>query len=268
MNNAVSKALILTGTMLIVCAGLLRADELSGDKAVDAGREALRGSASYPWYDAQQDELRDLHAKTKRSDDTDTRKTGWEAELPKWKTSTTPRAGVTFPTLASIIQYTALIIFVGLVGVLAYYLVRYFLKEDEGSAAGRSAEIAFDERASDVDRVEQLPFQVRRPDADLLSEARRLYEQQRYDEAIVYLFSYQLVELDRHQHIHLSKGKTNRQYLRELRGESTLRGILHRTMIAFEDVFFGHHSLDRARFEDSWRQLDAFQQALEQGVAA
>jgi hypothetical protein len=254
--------------MLFVLALPLRAQDLTPDRAVEAGREALQESGNYPWYDEQQDGLRDLHAKTKQSDDTDTRKTGWEWETPDYQVNP-PNVNWQFPTVGTIFQYIAIALLAGLVITLVVLLIRYFLKqEDAESSTARSEEVRPEDRAGDVDRVEQLSFQVREPDADLLSEARRLYEAGRYDEAIVYLFSYELVQLDKHQHIHLSKGKTNRQYLRELRQQPELRGILHRTMIAFEDVFFGRHTLEREQFDQSWQQIDVFHAALEQGVPA
>jgi hypothetical protein len=78
------------------------------------------------------------------------------------------------------------------------------------------------------------------------------------------LFSYQLVALDKRHVIHLAKGKTNRQYLRETRSREPLKNLLQRTMISFEDVFFGHHDLSRERFEESWQSLDEFHRHLEQ----
>ena len=41
-------------------------------------------------------------------------------------------------------------------------------------------------------------------------------------------------------------------------------GILENAMIAFEDVFFGHHTLERERFEACWRQVGAFQKEMQQ----
>jgi hypothetical protein len=114
-----------------------------------------------------------------------------------------------------------------------------------------------------VDRVEALPFHLRKPTGDFLSEARRLYEAGNYSEAVIYLYSHLLVQLDRHHVIRLTKGKTNRQYLREVRSRTLLREILDRTMVAFEDVFFGHHALTRERFEECWRRLDEFHGELE-----
>lgn len=246
----------------------LRAQELSGEKAVDAGREALRESARYPWYDSEQDGLRDLHAKEKQAGDTQTRKTGWEWELPDFQTPKSTFRPWQFPTLATILQYAAIGLLSALVITLVVLLIRYFLKEEDEETVIPVSEVQARQRAAEIDRVEQLPFQVRRPDADLLTETTRLYQEGRYNEAIVYLFSYELVQLDKHQRIHLAKGKTNRQYLRELRHDPALRSILHRTMIAFEDVFFGRHELERERFEACWNRLEEFHQALEQEVMA
>jgi len=78
-----------------------------------------------------------------------------------------------------------------------------------------------------------LPFNVRRPEGDFLSEARRLYEQGLYGEAIIYLFSYQLVQLDQHRHIQLSKGKTNPQNPREVKQVPPLNVILQQNLVFF-----------------------------------
>ncbi len=96
----------------------------------------------------------------------------------------------------------------------------------------------------------------------MLAAARRAYEEGDFSTAIVYLFSHQLIELDRHQCIRLAKGKTNRQYLRELAQRADLRMLLSETMVRFERVFFGDQRLDQAAFEDCWRQLPQFQQLV------
>jgi len=257
--------LIIFGCFLawLMPLSVLRAQEVN--PAVEAGRQALRKSADFPWYDPQSDELRDLDAKVRQNDDTDTRKHGWEWQAPQ---VSTPNTRWQFPNLWQVVQYLAMGLLVVLVLGLVVLLLRYFLKqEDELGAPGEAQ--AFDDQRSEIDRVEQLPFVVRRPGGDLLSEARTLYEQGRFGEAMVYLYSYQLVQLDRHRWIHLAKGKTNRQYVREIREEPRLRGILHQSMLAFEDYFFGRHELGRERFERCWQRLDEFHGALEpQGALA
>jgi hypothetical protein len=254
-----SLAIAVFSAALFAFASPLRADD-----SIEAGRKALRDS-TYPWYDSETDSLRDLHAKERKDDDTDTRKTGWEWDVPK--TTTTARTTWSFPTLWQFVQYTAIGLLIALIVALVYLLIRYFLKEEELGSPGLGA-LSLEDQQAEIDRVEQLPFVVRRPGGDLLSEARKLYEQGRYGEAIIYLYSYELVQLDRHHVIHLAKGKTNRQYLREVREQPTLRSVLHGAMIAFEDVFFGHHDLDRQRFEACWQRLDEFHGLLEQGALA
>ena len=168
-----------------------------------------------------------------------------------------------FAAFLEILGWTALLVALLLVG---YLLVRAFLATEVG---GSTAAAATEEglAAGDVDRVESLPFQLKRPQTDLLSEARRHYEAGNYAEAIIYLYSYQLVELDKHQMIRLTKGKTNRQYLWEIRRRGDVFDLLRITMHAFEDVFFGNHPLERRRFESCWNRLGDFQQSLEQAPA-
>jgi hypothetical protein len=136
-------------------------------------------------------------------------------------------------------------------------------QEVEESRAVKVVEVS-----SDVDRVENLPFTLDRPTGDFLDEARRLYDAGRYAEAIIYYYSYLLVQLDRRHVIRLAKGKTNRQYLREARRLAPVAGVLEPTMVAFEEVFFGHHPLPRERFEQCWERREAFLRELEQAPAA
>jgi hypothetical protein len=236
---------------------------LGDDSAVEAGRKALTDSASLPWYDAASDGLRDLQAKKRADDDSETRKTGWEFEVQK--TQSRP-VNWRMPSMWEGVQYLAIGLFVLVILGVGYLLLRYYLKLEPETATGE--QLASESPTANVERLEQLPFDLARPQGNLLSEARRLYEQGRYSEAVVYLFSYELVTLDRHQWIHLTKGKTNRQYLREAGKSPQVRGLLERTMVAFEDVFFGHHDLDRERFEACWQGLDEFHRTLEQGAAA
>jgi hypothetical protein len=107
-------------------------------------------------------------------------------------------------------------------------------------------------------RIEALPEPVRER-TRLLDAARRHYQNGNYDEAIIYLFSHQLVCLDKNYLIRLTRGKTNRQYLRELGPRDTIRRILADTIVAFEDVFFGGRSIGQERFERCWNRLGEFE---------
>jgi hypothetical protein len=63
----------------------------------------------------------------------------------------------------------------------------------------------------------------------------------------------------------LSKGKTNRQYLREVGHRAPLRQLVEQTMVAFEDAFFGRHSLDQTRFESCWFRVGEFEKLNAEG---
>jgi hypothetical protein len=239
--------------------------EIPADKAVETGREALNGKTRYPWYDREADSVRRIEVAPPAKDEIPDRDSRWSST--KNPTTTTTGATTGGPSIfASILQGLGLALLVALLVLIAVLIARAALNhETSGEGGGHVVETS-----RDVDRVENLPFQLKRPAGDFLSEARRLYEAGQFSDAVIYLFSHQLVELDKHHLIRLSKGKTNRQYLRELRHRPALRGMLETTMIAFEDVFFGHHALDRERFEACWRMLDAFQheiQLVEQAAA-
>ena len=120
----------------------------------------------------------------------------------------------------------------------------------------------------DPTRVEELPFEVPVVSNDPLSQAEALMRAGRYNEAVVYLYGYMLLVLDQARKLHLQKGKTNRMYLRELRNEQRLQAIVSKTMLAFEDVFFGRYDIDSARFEMLWEQRDEFHSLLRDDAAA
>jgi hypothetical protein len=159
------------------------------------------------------------------------------------------------PVLNAVAWTLLAVVLVGL--VMALFA---FARKGARGAAGESA--ADEDQLVAADRIEVLGYLAERPRDDLLGQARRHYLQGNYGEAIIYLFSYQLVELDKHAVIRLAKGKTNRQYLRETARMAALRSPLERTMIAFEGVFFGRKDLDREGFETCWNALAEFDKQL------
>jgi hypothetical protein len=226
--------------------------------AVDAARDGLRDSNNYPWYDAAEDELRQIEftPPTPPPEAQD-----WELNLPDWQPQQRNwNWNISFWEGVQWIVSGLLVIL--LVGALVL-LLRVIWRRDRLSNASL-AESRQQALATEAEQIENLPFPVERPKTDLLSEARRNYENGSYGEAMAYLFSYQLVHLDKHHLIRLAKGKTNRQYMKELHGGHRLRGMLRHTMIAFEDFFFGNHAIDRKRFELCWQDLDDFHKTVQE----
>lgn len=239
------------------------------EEPVPTTKQELSQLPSANWYDADKDELARVNVTPPPAND-------YRPAPPKPKAPTTSwnwwpdfswlgslfSGG--FLSLGAIMLYTVILVVLGLVG---YLIFRYFENEQllEANGADRKRPEQMD-TTTQVDRLESLPFQVKRPDSDLLAEAKRCYDSGDFNEAIVYLFSYELVELDKGQLIRLAKGKTNGQYLREVRKNDSLQDILEVTMRAFEDVFFGQRTLSRDGFERCWNQLEPFRRQLA-GVA-
>jgi hypothetical protein len=229
-------------------------DEPPKPDPVEAGKEALSSSGKFPWYDRRQDDVRRLNVVPRPSA---------EDRGDKWINNKT-RAAKTTPTprisyFGNFLQWIGLTALVGLLGLIAYLIASSFLKDEVSEDVAVRKVV---ESRRDADRVEALPFRIRAAAGDFLAEARRLYEAGQYSQAIVYLFSHELVQLDKHHVIRLAKGKTNRQYVRETRQRPLLAAVLHATMIAFEDAFFGRKTLSREAFERCWQRLDEFQNDL------
>lgn len=260
-----SRSLFVGLLLLFVFASPASAEVLKGQRAVEAGQEALTAGSDFPWYDEENDTIRRIDVETPEEVATH-RGSKWQA-----KPTQAPSAN-RISWLAGLFEAFGVILtwllWVGIAAVFAlliFLLLRAFM--NIGAEAGASSEGPEDEVSrTEEDLIESLPFQMKRPQGDLLAEARRHYEQGNYGEAIIYLFSYQLVQMDRHDIIRLARGKTNRQYFREVWPRPDLRKMFERTMVAFEDVFFGHHSLDREGFESCWVCLDDFHEHVEQAA--
>jgi hypothetical protein len=242
--------LLLAGILLLAPAPAVAQEH---DSAVEDARESLGTGGAFPWYDRQADAPRPLRLKHVE-DDSEGRKS---TAVAKPATPTTRRPP-NLSWLGTILQVTGIAVLVALLVLVVVLITRAFLSGEVTETAGSRVV----ETSQDVDRVEHLPFQLRKPTGDFLSEARRLYEAGDYSQAILYLYSHFLVQLDRQHVIRLAKGKTNRQYLRETRSRPILFPILEITMVSFEDVFFGHHKISREQFEASWNRLAEFEAEL------
>jgi hypothetical protein len=228
---------------------------LGADSAVETGWEAFRAQSDLPWYDADQDALRRIRVKPPEDDLH--RQSRWAAE----PTEAAPADDRPWSLFWLIMQILAWLTLAALLIAVMWLLVWAAGRLDRsGLTEGKT----IDRVKVDPERLEDLPMAIPPTDRDLLAAARACYEAGDYGMAIIYAYAYQLMELDQHHAIELRKGKTNRQYLRELRTKPRLHALLHDTMRAFEDVFFGHHVLSRPQFQHCWNGLDEFHQQLEQ----
>lgn len=219
---------------------------------IEAAREALEGRSNAPWYDGSTDSLRRIDVEP-LGDETQ-RDSDWNRQ-DKAKPDTTDASSRRGSSELWALRSRALAwsLLATVLAAVVLFLASAAMRIDGGE---RNASNVV--RKGDADRVENLPFAVPSAEGDLLAATKRSYDAGDFNSAITYLFSYQLVEMDRSHLIRLTRGKTNRQYLRELRSQPELRAIVTRTMLAFEEVFFGHHPLSSHRFDECWQQLDRF----------
>lgn len=146
------------------------------------------------------------------------------------------------------------VVILALIGLILWAIInREKTKKDPGISSEKTV-------VTDQQRVEELPFQVDADYKDLLGRARDCYQDGDYEQAIIYLFSYELIQLDKAALIKLTRGKTNHQYLREVQPNESLKSRLAMTIRAFEDVFFGNKELTRHRFEECWQEVSSFEQ--------
>jgi len=245
----------------------LSLDDAAVDQAVD---ESLSRSARFEWY--EDGEMRPVKLDAEPTLPQPQYEWQWDWDWNQQNGNTNNRSASGDPTAPGSIDWwsEAMRAFIWILLAVTLALLIYFWL----TRAARQKMSGGDGRDTDriprreVDLIEQLPFQVAAPKSDLLAEARRHFEAGNYNQAIVYLYSHQLIQLDQHAMIRLNKGKTNRQYLLELRRASSLRDILSRTVLAFEDAFFGRHVLDAQRFGACWADLDRFTTLLADSTTA
>jgi len=207
-------------------------------QAVEAAHEALNPWWGYPWYDAENDAVKPI-----------------KVAEPWQPPDLLSVLGLNLQTLTRALLWLIWILLAALLLWLLYTLWRISRRR---TAALEPAGRTIVTRLATARQIESLPIRVSAEEADLLGLAEKCYAEGDYSRAVVYLFSYLLLQLDRRQFIHLARGKTNRQYLRELGSRARLRNLLGHTMQVFEDVFFGNRRLERAQFETCWFELDEF----------
>lgn len=254
---------IIVGVWLVLCA--VPVVGLAGiDDPVDSGREALGEGGNFPWYDAAADDIRPVTGRAsvkevKGSSDSERgehgrehgRERGSERSV-RWKAPSGLFAGgevVAWIVVGAIIA--------AIIGMILYAIL-------QGDGLERKGKTARDTAGVDLDA---LPVPVVAGDTDLLAEARRLYERGEFARAMIYLYSHVLLRLDRGHLIRLAKGKTNRQYLREVRSRPSLAAFFESAMHAFEAAFFGRRELPRDEFEAAWRGIDEFHRTIDEARA-
>jgi hypothetical protein len=266
--RALLARVLLTGIWLLplgepssLAAGKSEEDVSTATESTVDAEQALRLLPDNTWYDQASNTYSPPEIIPER--DNPLRQSGWLAKKKPAPAERTPwnwnwnLSGFIADWFSSVvIGVLGVLLVVIVVLLMTYFSMRNYMpgrfRRDRKSGAVKI----------DPTRVAALPFEVRSTGLNPLDEAEKLMRAERFDEAIVFLYGYLLLALDQARKIHLQKGKTNRMYLRELRSDLGLREITEAAMLAFEDVFFGKHSIPREQFMALWNRLDEFHQHL------
>jgi hypothetical protein len=243
-------------TLLLICGG---SRSLFAQDLVESTEQVL-SSNSFPWYDSATKGAKPLPFDVRpeiRSGDRQT----IPPYVPKPKQAQAAGSATSgaVESLDFLFWVFLAIILIAILALLVWTFLRLEAKSQQSIRSSASRSLA--------ESIEQLPFQVEESSGDFRKLAQRAYESGNYRKAIIHLYSHVLVVLDQANLIRLRKGKTNRQYLRELGTHVSLVSYFQLTMESFESVFFGDHEINRQDFEQYWLQLPSFQAEVEQKLA-
>jgi len=194
----------------------------SDEQAVADGKKALEQAQRFPWYDRVNDSLRPI-------------------DLPEPEELQPLKQPVDANWLRPVVW---VMLILTAAGVLLAAVVGLSKRRRAHSAPVKNARRG---------RIEHLGFIEDDTPGDYLQLCLRESRAGRFERAIVYLYAHLLTELNDRQLVRLARGKTNRQYLREV-ADPAMRAAMEVIVGAFEDAYFGRHPIEPARFEWCWQQ--------------
>lgn len=230
--------------------GVVAVAQATAEPAAAAPEIALPPAT--PWYDEEQRELRPVPVTT-RLPTAEHRASRWEPAPPKPQAPAASSSGNSGDY--RILGWILLAGFAIALIALLFYLVGK-IEPAVSVTRQRGSEAARDEPDEQtLERIRELPAEVRRTDVNLRAEAERLMNLGRFDAALVLLFGHQLLLLDRGGILRLARGKTNGRYLRETRGKSpAAHALFTRSVAAFEASYFGGHAPQADQFARLWAE--------------
>jgi hypothetical protein len=190
-------------------------------------RSAL-GRGKYPWYDPANDDVRTI--------------------VPPSPPRLGRGGGGSSMGLPSLLGNALVYVLVALLILFLIALVVWaYRRADFGWDAGIKEATA----PGAASRVGALPTGLAVDSGDPWAEASRLRAEGNYAAAIVYLFAFELLALDRLRRVRLAPGKTGRQLVRSVENPG-VRGWVEPTLRLFEAVYYGHRIPPAEAFEDAW----------------
>ena len=211
-----------------------------------------------PWLDQESGEVSPTGIGEREAAVTCDRNSIPEAVVKKKKKATaaqtpTPGTSMNFGFLGTVMVYTlSTIAAVALIALIVWVIMNSRVEiagSDDLSRPDRSI----------AESIRHLPFEMDVAKGDFRQQAQAAYQSGNFRGALIFLFSHVLVTLDQAKLVRLKKGKTNRQYLRELSDSPPLVSYYGDVMVPFEQAFFGDYPVTKDVFEKCWQGLDEFQ---------
>ena len=211
---------------------------------------AVGQDGTYPWLDPQTNSPVFVEPETIATDSSAARK------IVPLRAAPTPsvRRNWNFNWLG-LDNWLAAILLALVVGLILVLLIWIVSKTE----IGKNNQLPELDYARNRESIRSLPFQLDVEIGDCRQLAERAYQQGDYRKAMIYLFSHTLIYLDERELLRLRRGKTNRQYLREVSQFQTVAAYLNALIGPFESVFFGKKDLTREHFEMVWNGLNSFE---------
>lgn len=128
-----------------------------------------------------------------------------------------------------------------LIAALILYLIFQFVNQWSSKQQVELDKVPVKDRVKRI-QVSDLPFQTDAQVDNPKFAMDQAAQDGQWARAIMYGLIVLLTELHKAQQIQLRPGKTNRNYLRELKGHK-LRELLNNTVLLFERSFFGHEDI-------------------------
>jgi hypothetical protein len=259
-------SLLALSIVLFASVSSLQADDST------LGREAVRRGTNPIWVDRSNNEVKSPSQQLERSDVSDRhdsiRQNSSGSFWDRWFNSNRGNGNTNWAIsdwLTWLFGAWRILIAVMIAILLGLALYVLFRTRVLHSLFRRRARADFEEDLEQQrSRISDLPFDIEQPILGLRAQAERFRAAGDYPKALIYLFSYLLVELDKAHCIRLERGKTNGEYLRELRSWPELSGSMKPIVQLFESVYFGRNPLDRESLDRVWTKLPSMEGAIAQ----
>ena len=240
--------IVLFFSIASASASFAASDEPSEERKTEKYFDKATKKFSPPWYSSKDDAVVFLPQKKERKSEPEPVRNNDNV-----KPSKPMNPGVASKVLSVWLPIATLVVLLAILGWLAARALR------ERAARRRFKEGELLKRKR---RIETLAVEARERYDDLETAAEEALGRGDLRSALIFFFSWILVEMDKRDAVVLDKGKTNLEYWRELEGRPRLRDIYHNVMKRFERVYFGGFSISRQEFDKAWNLRGPFSEIM------